>query len=192
MVDITAKLAELRARKAAETASIQIKTLSINENNNDKTNSSPTMESSSRNSIPSSESIQSIAPKPIANSNPVSSISVLESDTKALEGITNKISNGSIGTGEIHTQNIEHIEFLSKMNTLANALHTQHPSMPVLLMQIHKQIKSDPELSILLDEDAIGIIVKGLEVQTKTELAVKVAKQSKAADKKTKLSVDML
>jgi hypothetical protein len=93
--------------------------------------------------------------------------------------------------GTAKTTEIDHIDFLSKMNRLAEAIHTQHPTMPVLLMQIHKQLRADPELVTTLDEDGIGIIVKGLQIQTKTELVSVVVKESKSKKNKTPISVDM-
>lgn len=86
---------------------------------------------------------------------------------------------------------MDHLEFLSKMEQLQSALLTAHPTMPVLLMQIHKQLSNDPEIVTLLTEDAIGIIVQGLQKQTKTELISVVVKQSKAKDKKTALTTDL-
>lgn len=97
----------------------------------------------------------------------------------------------SIGSGSSRTTDINHLDFLSKIQELEEAIHTQHPRMPVLLMLIHKQISADPELVSVLSEEDIGIIVNGLKVQTKTELVGTIAKQSKAKDKKTKLSADM-
>lgn len=93
--------------------------------------------------------------------------------------------------GAERTISIDHMEFFSKMQELQEAIHTQHPKMPVLLMLIHKQITADPELVSVLSEEEIGTIVNGLKIQTKTELVGTVAKQSKARDKKTKLSADM-
>ncbi len=93
--------------------------------------------------------------------------------------------------GTAKTSEIDHIEFLSKMNSLREAIHTQHPTMPVLLMQIHKQLRADPELVTTLDEDAIGVIVKGLQIQTKTELMQVIIKESKTKAKKIPLSADM-
>lgn len=94
--------------------------------------------------------------------------------------------------GTAKTTEIDHIDFLSKMNKLAEAIHTKHPTMPVLLMQIHKQLRADPELVTTLDEDAIGIIVTGLQIQTKTELVTTVVKESRSKAKKIAISTDML
>lgn len=93
--------------------------------------------------------------------------------------------------GTAKTTEIDHLDFLSKMNRLAEAIHTKHPTMPVLLMQIHKQLRADPELVTTLDEDAIGIVVSGLQVVTKTELVSVALKESKTKAKKVAISVDM-
>lgn len=93
--------------------------------------------------------------------------------------------------GTAKTTEIDHLDFLSKMNRLAEAIHTKHPTMPVLLMQIHKQLRADPELVTTLDEDAIGIVVSGLQVVTKTELVSVALKESKTKAKKIAISVDM-
>jgi hypothetical protein len=83
------------------------------------------------------------------------------------------------------------MDFMSKMQELQEAIHHQHPKMPVLLMMIHKQLRNDPELVTTLSEEEIGVIVNGLKIQTKTELVGTVAKQAKSRDKKTALSSDM-
>jgi hypothetical protein len=58
-------------------------------------------------------------------------------------------------------------------------------------MQIHKQLRSDPELTSTLSEEGIGVIVKGLQIQTKTELVSVVVKESKSKKKKEPISLDM-
>ncbi len=86
----------------------------------------------------------------------------------------------------------DHLEFLAKMEELRTRIHTQHPQMPSLLKTIHTQLSKDPEVVTLLSEEAIGVIVRGLQVQTKTELVVATTKKaSTAAGKKVKLTDDM-
>ena len=75
---------------------------------------------------------------------------------------------------------------------LAELILTAHPTLPVLLKTIHKQIAADPELAIILSEEEIGIIVNGCKLQTKTEITTSVIKSaSKASTKKKPLTLDM-
>lgn len=85
----------------------------------------------------------------------------------------------------------DHMEFLGKMNELRDRIHTQHPQMPQLLKTIHTTLSKDPECVTLLSEEAIGVIVRGLQVQTKTELVVATTKKASTASKKVKLTDDM-
>jgi hypothetical protein len=105
-----------------------------------------------------------------------------------------EVMEASLVSTKISTENLpfDHMEFLGKMNELRDRIHTQHPQMPQLLKTIHTQLSKDPECVTLLSEEAIGVIVRGLQVQTKTELVtatVKKASASKTA--KVKLSEDM-
>ena len=115
-------------------------------------------------------------------------------------------SNGGILSPEVMEANLssaaveaagaslpfDHLEFLAKMEELRTRIHTQHPQMPQLLKTIHTQLSKDPEVVTLLSEEAIGVIVRGLQVQTKTELVVATTKKaSTAAGKKVKLDAEM-
>jgi hypothetical protein len=100
------------------------------------------------------------------------------------------VSNTDV-IGTAKTSEIDHLDFLNKMNLLQEAIHKQHPTMPVLLMQIHKQLRADPELTSTLSEEGIGVIVRGLQIQTKTELVSVVVKESKSKKNKTPISLDM-
>lgn len=74
---------------------------------------------------------------------------------------------------------------ITEMNTL---LLADHPQMPVLLRDIHNQIRRDPELVTIITEEEIGMIVNGLKKQTKTELVTQTVKASKTAATKKALS----
>jgi len=55
-----------------------------------------------------------------------------------------------------------------KVLSLQTALLEAHPTMPVLLREIHNHLKQDEEVVTLLSEEEIGIIVQGLQKQTQT------------------------
>lgn len=159
-IDIAAKLAELRAKKAAEAAA-----------NKETQDAQKEVEAIKEATVPAPVAKQEA---PIANT-PSGPATIPQTMT--------------IGTAR--TSEIDHMQFMEQMQELATAIHTQHPKMPVLLMQIHKHLRNDPELVTTLSEEEIGVIVNGLKIQTKTELVGTIAKQSKARDKKTNLSTDM-
>ena len=79
-----------------------------------------------------------------------------------------------------------------KMNIaeLDNLIKTAHPSMPLLLKDIHKVLMADPDTVTVMTEDEVSIIVAGLKKQTATEIATTLTKGKKAALKNT--SVDDL
>ena len=68
-----------------------------------------------------------------------------------------------------------------KVESLRAALLNRHPSMPTLLQDIHRTLKAQPENVTLLSEDAIGVIVSGLQVQTSTSLAQSTSKAGRSA-----------
>lgn len=174
MSDIASKLAALRAKKQAE-----------NEAKNAQVIKTTTVDASITGSVVRSTSTE-VAVTNTGAGNPVSS-----GNSSVAVVVPKEVVPIQFSPAADVTQNIDHIEFLSKMNALQEAIHKQHPTMPVLLMQIHKQLKADPEIVTLLSEEAIGVIVKGLQIQTKTELVSTLVKQSKARDKKTPLNVEM-
>jgi len=76
-----------------------------------------------------------------------------------------------------------------KVLTLQTALLEQHPSMPVLLREIHNNLKQDEEIVTLLSEEEIGIIVQGLQKQTQTIILESVSKKGTGKSlKKTTLA----
>lgn len=62
---------------------------------------------------------------------------------------------------------------------LQEAMLSAHPSMPVLLQTIHRQLKADPAIVTVLAEDEIAGIIGGLIVHTGTVL-VQAEKDKKA------------
>lgn len=64
----------------------------------------------------------------------------------------------------------ERNEIFGKLAELEQALITLHPSMPVLLQKIHKQLKADPAIVTVLSEDDIAVIFQALEKHTNTKL----------------------
>lgn len=71
------------------------------------------------------------------------------------------------------------LEIQTKLQELQQALLSNHPTMPTLLRDIHKTLKSFPEQVTLLTEDEIHIIVQGLEKQTTSHLVASTMKASK-------------
>ena len=72
-------------------------------------------------------------------------------------------------------QNPTHVQVLEQITALQSALLNAHPTMPVLLREIHKVLKADPEVVTLLNEEQIGVIVNGLSKQTQTTIATSLA-----------------
>jgi len=73
-----------------------------------------------------------------------------------------------------------------KVAELSAALLSKHPTMPVLLNEIHKTIRQYPEQMTLLEESEIQTLVSGLIQQTKVEFAttaIKVGKEKSVAAK---------
>lgn len=185
-MDIKQRLAELRAKKELETKAA-ITNNQAAEIAGDKAVANAIAKSQENNNaqdqkIKVSENTQSL---------PVN-ISSTEVSKEVSSGVSESIS-GNVNTviGTARTSEIDHLAFMSNLQELADAIIHQHPRMPVLLMAIHKHLRTDPELVTTLSEEEIGVIVNGLKIQTKTELTGTVLKQSKAKAKKTVLSTDM-
>lgn len=70
-------------------------------------------------------------------------------------------------------------EFLEKVQSLEALLIGQHPQMPVLLSEIHRTLKKQPENVTLLNEEQISIIFRALEKHTGNFLAESVTKSAK-------------
>ena len=79
----------------------------------------------------------------------------------------------------------ERNEIFSKLVELEQALISLHPSMPILLQKIHKQLKEDPAIVTIMSEDDISIIFRALETHTNVklmEMAVKKLPKKKGSE----------
>lgn len=77
-----------------------------------------------------------------------------------------------------------------KVASVQAALLAAHPTLPILLAEIHKTLKNDPACVTLLTEDEIGILVSGLEAQTKVEIMATMSSGTKAGKALKKISAD--
>lgn len=73
-------------------------------------------------------------------------------------------------------------ELLPKLDALAAALVAKDPKMPTHLKEIHKYLIQFEELSHLLSEEKIAVILQGQQVQ----VGVVLAAETKAKEKKGK------
>jgi hypothetical protein len=77
-----------------------------------------------------------------------------------------------------------------KLATLESHLLSAHPQIPTLLSTIHKQLRNDMEVVTLLEDEEINILVRGLEVVTRTTLEDAVSKSG--PKKKSLKSLDLM
>src|SRR5438874_8627757 len=112
MVDINSALAKLRAKRAAEA------------NQTAEVTNAQTQVAEIKEAVitpPVAQEVKAPAPE---NKPAVSS-----SETKSI------VTSNAVATiGTERTSEIDHMQFMSQMEELATAIHTQHPKMPVLLM----------------------------------------------------------
>jgi hypothetical protein len=79
-------------------------------------------------------------------------------------------------------------ELQMKISSLEEAILKAHPTMPILLKEIHTILKNDPTNVTLLSESDIAVIVSGLKQQTKTEITASTMKKKSAALKNVSLA----
>ena len=68
-----------------------------------------------------------------------------------------------------------------KIAELQECILNAHPKLPIILKEIHTNLKNDPANVTLLSEEQIAIIVSGLKQQTKTEITQATLKKSTKA-----------
>lgn len=80
-------------------------------------------------------------------------------------------------------------EVQNKIQELQERLVTAHPTMPVLLQEIHNLLKQQPDNVTLLSDEQINVIVSGLLRSTNTVLAAKTI--AKRATKKVSQALSL-
>jgi hypothetical protein len=66
-----------------------------------------------------------------------------------------------------------------KIAELEQAILNKHPSMATGLRDIHRTLLQHPENVTLLSPEEVGVLVRGLKLQTNTHIAVAAVKKSK-------------
>lgn len=74
---------------------------------------------------------------------------------------------------------------------LQGMLEQQLPEFPVLLRDIHRQLKKDESLVTLLSEDEIASIVSGLSKQTSIVITTAATKKAKGKSIKSMTLADL-
>lgn len=64
-----------------------------------------------------------------------------------------------------------------KIAELQEALLNAHPKLPIILRDIHQQLKQDPDIVTVLSDEDIAILVSGLKKQTLTEITASALKK---------------
>lgn len=81
----------------------------------------------------------------------------------------------------------KYIEIQLKLADLQSALLEKNPQMPLLLRDIHSQLKQNPEVVTLMTEEEIAVVIAGLSQQTLTHLSGSTLKSAKSASGKASL-----
>ena len=64
-----------------------------------------------------------------------------------------------------------------RIASLESAILATHPTLPVILREIHKQLRDDPAIVTLMTPEEIRVVVSGLKVQTKVEITQAAVKK---------------
>ena len=80
-------------------------------------------------------------------------------------------------------------EVREKLASLEQMLLAGTPGMPMLLRDIHKHLKKDPDVVTLLTEEECSVLVRGLKQQTNVNIATTALKsKSKKSLKSTTIN----
>lgn len=75
-----------------------------------------------------------------------------------------------------NSNNAQAFEVREKLAQLEAGLLETTPNIAVLLRDIHRNLKADPDVVTLLTEEECSILVRGLKKQTSTSIATTAAK----------------
>ena len=64
-----------------------------------------------------------------------------------------------------------------RIASLESAILATHPTLPVILREIHKQLRDDPAIVTLMTPEEIRVVVSGLKLQTKVEITQAAVKK---------------
>lgn len=80
--------------------------------------------------------------------------------------------------------NTQAFQIKEKLAQLEQALVSSSPNMASLLREIHKHLKSDPDVVTILTEDDCAVLVRGLKKQTSADIATKAIAGTRAKSAK--------
>jgi len=79
-----------------------------------------------------------------------------------------------------------------KLAQLEDMLTNEVPNISVLLRDIHRTLKQDPDVVTILSEQECSILVRGLKKQTNTNISTGAVKKAKTGKAMSKMTVDDL
>ena len=68
-------------------------------------------------------------------------------------------------------------EIKLKIDELQELIHSAHPRMPVLLQDIHKLLRADPENVTIMTDEQIAVVIQGLQKQTGAQITTSLHKK---------------
>ena len=131
-------------------------------------------------------STKKLVPMPAKKLVPETTTTAIQEDTAA-QGVLAKFN----ATDEMHQIDGFNADiFMDNLESLSDSIIAKAPNIGEYLHLIHRNLSKYPELTHLLEDEQIGIVVSGLLKLTNTELAIKATKV-KGTKKSAPISIDM-
>jgi len=83
-------------------------------------------------------------------------------------------------------------EVQEKLAQLESMLAAKVPNISTLLRDIHRTLKTDPDVVTILSDEECSILVRGLKHQTNTSISTGAIKKAKTSKAMSKITVDDL